>query len=553
VPIVSTRSGLRLYSPSPHVGELARSLECSPFLASLMEMMEPSISNRPEQAREWLNPSLNSMLDTVDIGVDSHFKSSFWSQIDDSKNIAVYGDYDVDGVCSTVLAMELVMAKGGKTRYFIPHRHEQGYGLHEEVIDLILEGGADGIIVVDCGSKDQITIKGILDRGKDLMVYDHHLPDNDSGVVPSWLVNPQLQGDHQSRTLCATAVLWVWAYQNRIMPHEWMYSKLDLVALATLADCMPLGLLNRSMVMEGMKSIKHNPRPGLLELIDLLGIPRTMIDEEKLVMKVIPCLNAPGRMDVADGAVNLLAGSGNSRINAQRIISINRKRQETSKMTFQELNKHRNIKDTRVFYCPDWHIGVLSGVASNLCSSTNEPIILAAPVNGKIRGTLRVPKGANAVKILDDISPYLDEWGGHEHAAGFAVETERWVELFPLLESRLSRVETEPPLITAMAIPAHEMNIRLYNEIILLSPFGNGNPRPLFYHEWKGTEKVRPLGKDGLHRKISIKDVDILAFNSVDHLSAIREPEGLVYYPRLDTWRGKTRLQLILEAIIVEK
>jgi len=383
-------------------------------------------------------------------------------------------------------------------------------------------------------------------------VYDHHLPEGINSDTVSWLVNPHINGDGQSKTLCATGVLWVWAYQNRIMPLDWLKRRLDLVALATLADCMSLEILNRAMVIEGIRSIKQAPRKGLEILIHMLGLSLDTLDEEQLVMKVIPCLNAPGRMDVADIAVNLLAGSGNMRLNAERVISFNKKRQETSRMTVDELKK-KDSSGSHVFFDRQWHVGVLSGVASSLCNHSNRPIALAAPVKDRIRGTLRVPEGANAVEILNDISDLLTEWGGHEYAAGFAVENDRWEILHPILEARLSNVQIEPPRIRAMSLSPQQIDMTRFHDMSLLSPFGNGNPRPMFYHDWMGSEEIRTLGKDGLHRKISFKGREILAFHSGDFFSSPTPIEGLIYYPRLDTWRGNTRLQLILEAIIIEK
>ncbi|MBN1332930.1 MAG: hypothetical protein JW971_04115, partial [Synergistales bacterium] len=396
-------------------------------------------------------------------------------------------------------------------------------------------------------------VTSISRRGTGIAVYDHHLPDSIADDLSSWLVNPHIAGDQHSKTLCATGVLWVWAYQNRIMSPDWLKRRLDLVALATLADCMPLEVLNRSMVIEGIDLIKKAPRPGLGALIDMLGLKVETIDEEQLVMKVIPCLNAPGRMDIADIAVNLLAGSGNRRQNAERIISFNKQRQETSRMTVEELRQKKDSTRSHVFFDPQWHVGVLSGVASSLCNHNNRPIALAAPVKDRIRGTLRVPEGANAVKILNEISDLLSEWGGHEYAAGFAVENDRWETLHPILEAKLSNVQIEPPRVRAMPLPPQHMDMARFNDVSLLSPFGNGNPRPLFYHDWRGSEEIKPLGKDGLHRKISFKGKEILAFHSGEFFSSPTPVEGLLYYPRLDTWRGNTRLQLILEAIIIEK
>ena len=546
------RSELCLFEPKESTLEISQQLQCSVLVASILEMRGLADTENIEKARAWLSPSLNSMLSCLDLGRNAMETRKLWNSIETLGNVVVYGDYDVDGISATVLAMELCTRVGAKVRYFIPHRHHQGYGLHWDVLENLIKTGCETLVIVDCGSKDKELLLHAREAGLNIFVFDHHLID-EGYCAPSFVVNPQIDGDPHSRELCATAVLWTWAFLHSGLPTDWLMERLDLVALATVADCMPLNALNRSIVNMGLDQIKRFTRPGLRELLKELDLSSSFLTEEHLAMKVIPCLNAAGRMELADPSVNLLAGVEPVSGFAEKLVILNRKRQELSLTISKQVSSVMERDSCHVIFEKTWPIGILSGVASKVCNMRSQPVILAAPNRKSIRGTVRVPTGGDAIATLDIVSDYLQEWGGHKFAAGFSVAPEHWDLVRNKLEDHLCLFDTPDISIHALDFNPDNINSRVFQELNVLGPFGQGNPVPFFYHPRQGIEKFTSLGRGGEHFKISLGSSEILAFNIRDLLDELKDgsPLGWVYHPRLDVWRGKPRLQFILDCVVV--
>lgn len=546
------RSELNLFEPQDSTLEISRQLDCSLLIASILEMRGLADTDNIGKARAWISPSLNSILPTLDLGSNAREVGRLWNSIEDFGNVVVYGDYDVDGVSATVLAMEICSRKGTRVRYYIPHRHDQGYGLHEDVLENLVRTGCDTLIIVDCGSKDRRILLKAREAGLNVFVFDHHLVE-DGYCAPPFVVNPQIDGDQNSRKLCATSVLWTWAFLYSGLAEEWFVQRLDLVALATVADCMPLNELNRSMVSCGLDNMKRYTRPGLRELLKKLDLSPSYLTEEHLAMKVIPCLNAAGRLELADTSVNLLAGVDSVSRYAEQLLKLNKKRQELSLAISKQVSSTMESESCHVMFGKTWPIGVLSGVASKLCNQKSQPVILAAPNRNSIRGTVRVPKGGDAIEVLDSVSDYLEEWGGHKFAAGFSVSPQNWNVIRDQLENRLCLFERPDISVTAVKYDPGQINSKVFQELTPLGPFGQGNPVPSFFHPRQGVEKFIPLGKTGEHFKISFGASEILAFNIGDSMELLKgsSPLGWLYHPRLDVWRGRPRLQFILDAVVI--
>jgi len=182
------------------------------------------------------------------------------------------------------------------------------------------------------------------------------------------------------------------------------------------------------------------------------------------------------------------------------------------------------------------------------------PIVLAAPVKNKIRGTLRVPTGGDAVGVLRAISDLLEAWGGHRYAAGFSVSPEQWPEVESRLEELLSAIEVKEEVVSAVALSPAEISLSAWKEVRDLGPFGNGNPSPYFYTEKNDTDKIIPLGKDGMHCSVVVdaaKNVKLLAFNAAPDLKDMSSVKGWVYHPRIDHWRHEERVQFVLDYTVV--
>ena len=552
-------SNLKIFKPNDYTLKLAGELSCPTLAAGVLEMLKGNEDIKT--LREWIHPDFTRLIDSLDLGESSKAAKSLWESKSSFGNVLVYGDYDTDGISSTVLAMEIFRNKAAQVRYFIPRRDVHGYGLNADILDKIAVSGCNTLIVTDCGTNDSEMLQKLADKGINIFVFDHHSVS--APITIPTIVNPSINieaGEHQK--ICATAVLWCWAWKENIVPRKFLQYEIDLVTLATIADCMPLHNLNRSLVRYGMKLMRTNPRRGLSALFDCLGINKSQLTEEHLSMRVIPCLNAPGRIATADTGVRALLGAGSNEAVyscVNDLMRINKKRQTLTENIAGEIDNGiitGTIK-RKVLYNEQWPIGVLSGVASRICAQYNRPIVLAAPVGIKvIRGTLRVPEGGDAVGILREIADKLEAWGGHKYAAGFSVLSENWRDVCNDLERLLADIVIKPeavmPVINVMP---SDITISDWRAVSDLGPFGNNNPSPKFYTDNDPRRlEINTLGKNGKHSFIRVRNSKLLAFNTPAHdvaeLSA--RVKGWIYHPRLDYWRNEEQLQFILDCAVTE-
>lgn len=552
-------SDLKIYNPSDSTKHLASELSCPELAAGVLEMLKGN--EDIESLREWIHPDFAKQMNSLDLGEGSKAAKLLWESKSSLGNVLVYGDYDTDGISSTVLAMEIFRNKAAQVRYFIPRRDVHGYGLNAGILDKIAVSGCNTLIVTDCGTNDSEMLEKLRDKGINIFVFDHHSVSTPISIPT--IVNPCINieaGDHQK--ICATAVLWCWAWKENIVSRQFLQYEIDLVTLATIADCMPLHNLNRSLVRYGMRLMRNNPRRGLAALFSCLGVNKAQLTEEHLSMRVIPCLNAPGRIATADTGVRALLGAGSSDSVydcVNELVRINRKRQALTDSIAHDIDK--GITDgqiTRnVLYNEQWPIGVLSGVASRVCAQYNRPIVLAAPTGSNlIRGTLRVPEGGDAVGVLREIKDKLDAWGGHKYAAGFSVVTGNWRAVRDELERMLTDIAIEPE--TAMPvinIMPSDITISDWRAVSELGPFGNNNPSPKFYthHDASGLE-INSMGKDKAHSSIRVNNTKFLAFNTTarDAANLMGRVKGWIYHPRLDYWKNEEQLQFILDCAVTE-
>ncbi len=544
-----TGSSLKLYEISEFTRTLAKRLSCSELAAIVLEMGHKEQLSSIENVKSWLRPSFEGLLNSLNLGHASALAAEKWRSKHSFGNVVVYGDYDTDGISATVLAMEIFRHKALGVRYFIPRRDVQGYGVHSSILEQLARSGCNTLVVTDCGTNDSELFAELERKGIDVFVFDHHTV----GVPVTFpaLVNPCVDGDDLAKRLCATAVLWCWAWKESIMPEDWLHYAIDLAALATISDCMPLNPLNRAIVQRGLALMRKNPRRGLGALFEKLRIQQNSISEEQLSMRVIPCLNAPGRIACADIAVKVLLGVGDIFNNVSELVKTNKKRQTISEQIADNICGGYDEKD-HVMFDDSWPVGVLSGVASRICSQRRSPVVLAAPVAGKIRGSLRVPSGANAVGILSSISDLLEAWGGHSCAAGFSVLRHNWDTVKSNLEVLLSNIEIEEEVVHAVELSPSLISLSDWKDVRDLGPFGNDNPCPYFYSPSNGNERIMPLGKDGRHSVVMIDDTRLLAFNAAACLQEKPEVKGWVYHPRIDNWRNEEQMQFVLDYAVLE-
>jgi single-stranded-DNA-specific exonuclease len=553
IPVCSLND-LDIYRPGERTRDLARRLACTDLTAAVLD----SRNSGEERCREMLETlPLQQQLQKLQMGRGAVYARELWPRAVPGKKVFVYGDYDVDGVSSTVMALELVQQSGASAAvYYIPDRRTEGYGLHADTVRRIIADGFETLIVTDCGSKDVEAVELARAAGINVMIFDHHAAEGEI-VKLDTLVNPHIDGDEPSQTLCAAAVLWCWAWQAGILPEKRLMDLLQLAALATVSDCMPLGPLNRAITRGGISLMRRAPRRGLRELLSALcpNDPLQMLDEQKLSMKVIPCLNAAGRVEVADVAVNVLSGMGSQtelERSVSQLLALNRRRRDLSTSICADINAELSRGTaSQVLFDGTWPVGILSAIASRLCCEHNKAFALAAPSGNGIRGTLRVPAGADAVELLKSLDGLLDAWGGHKSAAGFSVNQLKWPKLSRELDALLKNIRVEHQPEEVIEFDPRCITSDKWNEVQRIGPFGTGNPSPSFFVPLESDTVFEPLGKRGLHTKVCFGGASLIAFNGAGQIERTEGIRGWIYRPRPNYWQGRTSLQYIVEGIVV--
>ncbi len=541
----------KIHHTSDYTNEIAERFGCSLFQAALLEMRGVTLNTFRSVVDMWLNPDMEQLLSSLQLGETNSVAADIFRGLNENSNVIVYGDYDVDGISATTIAVSMVLHKRAKVRYFIPHRFKQGYGVHMDIAQIIARRRCDLVIIVDCGTQNIEEIKHIRSAGIPVVVLDHHLAENGIARCET-MVNPHLLGDSIARKLCAAGVIWCWAWQNELISKEKLYAMLDLVALATIADCVSLASpLNRILVRKGLEIMRKTPRQGLSMLMEKLMINQGTVCAEDLAMKIIPCLNATGRLEIADLAVDIFFPNQDLPQKIDKIIALNHQRRELSTSILEQIADGEDDGYKYVLSDSNWSAGVLSSVASRICSERNTPVALVAEVGDIMRGTLRMPAGGDAVAVLAKLSDKLNTWGGHRLAAGFSVLQDQWLEVRNELEEILSNVTVTEEKEELLCWNPEQLNMAIWNEALQLGPFGMDNSAPLLYSPYKGYMEMQPLGRNGKHLKIELGNATMLGFNAVTALMNNRKPfEGWIYKPRLDTWRDVTSLQFILEKVV---
>jgi single-stranded-DNA-specific exonuclease len=462
-------------------------------------------------------------------------------------DVVVYGDYDVDGIASTVILVEWILHRGGRARWYIPHRFREGYGFHPAAARGIAARRPSLLLVADCGTRDAEALGVVRAAGIPTLVFDHHLSEGPPGEAEA-LVNPQIDGDSASRALSAAGLIFSWLLRSGLAEPDWLAERSELAALSTVADCVSLAVpVNRALVREGLRALRSTARRGLSLLMEQLSVDPDEADEETLAMRLIPCLNAAGRLDLADLAVKILLSEGSPRVEVDRLIELNRRRRSFSDQILSDLDEgaFRHVRSG-----PAWPVGVLSSVASRVCCSLGRPVALAAPAGPVMRGTLRMPEGGDAVAVLRELDPLLRSWGGHR-LAGFSVPMDGWSRLEDRMEQLLASVELPPIREEVLPLDPAELTLAEWAQIRRLGPFGVGNPSPLFFSP-AGRWRARPLSRERRHARVDREGCSFVAFGGEELWSKTPPAvQGWVWRAREECRRGERGLQRFVERVVL--
>ena len=556
----------RLWSfpePTELQGALAvsRQLNFAPGLAGILAKIGLVEEDR---ARQFLYPRLRELRDPFEISGMRKAVDRIFQSIDRREKIVLYGDYDVDGVTSVALLARVLREYGADVQTFLPHRLEEGYGLSEDGVQRCLSQHAPKLLVaLDCGTSAANRIGEIEAGGVDVVVLDHH---ESKGMIPACcaFVNPKTGPRNQY--LCTAGLVFKLChalFRVRRQPNFELKKCLDLVALATIADLVPLIDENRTFVHHGLRQLEQTDWIGLQALKQVAAVAPP-IRPIHVAFRLGPRLNAAGRVGVAQDALELLLAddSNKATLLARSLDWQNRDRQVLEQKTLDEVLQQvaRNFVPDRDFAivvgARGWHPGVVGIVASRVAKQFHRPsIVIGFDDSGEGKGSGRSVPGLSLVKALDGCGEYLLQFGGHEMAAGVRLafdQLEPFSAAFRAVARRMLTPDmVQPRLELDAELTGRELNLDLLNCHEMLQPFGIGNPQPLFF-----MRSVAPAGEPRLlkekHRLLTLRHgssvLRAIHFNGAKYpLPA--PPWDIAFYLEANNYQNRVELQLQVEAL----
>ncbi len=440
-----------------------------------------------------------------------------WQAIDNGETIAVFGDYDVDGVTATALLYQHLKGMGATVKCMLPSREGDGYGLSKNAIQSMHNKGCSLIVTVDNGISAVEEAEFAASLGMDLIITDHHLPPETLPKAVA-VVDPRREDDHSPfKGLCGAGVAFkLCAALDGCPPEEMLDYCGDLAAVGTVADVMPLVGENRTLVKAGLQQLQQTDRPGFGALLEEVGLAGKPITAENISYAIAPRINAAGRMDNAVTALQLVLCEDPDRAGelAHRLNEINAHRQETEQQIFKAaeelLEQQPERLDDRIMllWGRDWHPGVIGIVASRLVERTGRPVIVVTiDEHGEGKGSGRSVQGFNLHACIGSCADLLVRYGGHAMAAGLSVREENLPELRRRLNEWAARecpVLHTPPLTCDVTIHLDRITVESVRHLDQLAPYGAENPTPVFLLQSAVVDGVYPVS-EGRHSRLRLR------------------------------------------------
>lgn len=523
-----------------------------------------------DEIGQFMTPSLSAMPDPCLLkGMQAAVERVLLAR-EKNETVCIYGDYDVDGISGTALLVSFLRQVGLSCNYFIPNRFNDGYGLNEDALQLIFNSGAALVISVDCGITALNEALFCRKAAVDLIILDHHTP-RESIPEATAVVNPLQPGCvYPFKMLAGVGVAFNMLialrsrmrqeglFDGRVEPdlRDW----LDLVALGTIADVVPLVGQNRLYAFWGLQKLEKSLRPGIVALKKVAGIKET-VSCGQVGFRLAPRLNAAGRIESAVPGVELLLGTNEeecSRI-AEELDAANAERQAVERSILEKAvamvdgSAYPDCKSI-VLASREWHQGVIGIVASRLVERYHRPtILIAINEDGSAKGSGRSIPGFHLLEALADCSVHLDRFGGHRYAAGVGLKAES-IDLFAAaFESAAYRILGDTELVALLDIDCEVspevVDLALAAELQRLEPFGAGNPEPALMMRGVSVVERRIVGDGHLKLRISAEGK---VFNAIAFSQAECPTDGMLdiaFFPECNVWNNSKSLQLRIKAI----
>ena len=553
--------------------KLAERLSLSPLLAHLL--VSRGIEE-PKDAQNFLEPKLRHLSDPFLIDGMDEAVNRIIQAIEQKESVLIIGDYDVDGITSTVIVTQVLEFFNTVVNHVIPERVAEGYGLTSGVVERGLSAfPCQLVIALDCGTNSKTETESILQSGRDVIVVDHHQLKTER-CERAILVNPHLEEDAGEPWyhLCTAGLAFKLAHAlikklreighpraDQVSPKQF----LPLCAMGTLADLVPLQKENRILSRYGLRLLGHKPSPGLSALLKESALADSdALECEDVTFKIAPRINACGRIGSAEDATRLLLEKDHRqcRTLASQLTDFNEQRKkieaELTRVAISQAEEKFADSPAVVVHGQGhpWHQGVVGIVAGKMSQLLGKPcLVLAQAPYGEYKGSGRGLAGDNLVKHLEACDKYLTHWGGHPLAVGLGLrdkELESFIESFLSTFQNLSNVEqTEPKLEIDLSLSPEDIRPELVAEIGKLEPFGQDNPEPVICIQGIALEtNPRKVG-NGDHFQFSIRNsaglVQGIAWRMSDRMPPTEKKIDLAFRLKWNCWNGRRKLQMVLE------
>jgi len=553
---------------------LAKEFNLAPII---IKILHDRGFDKSEKIWSFLNPCLNNLTKPFNMA-DINIACELVEQaIINKDKIAIYGDYDVDGVTGTVLITDFLRSLGADCTYYLPHRQKEGYGLNKDAILTLRQQGVSLLITVDCGISDHDEVQTARDSGMKIIITDHHTTPDTLPNAHAILNPKRVDCGFTFKHLAGVGVVFYFIIALRARLKEQGFFNdsqipnlkdyLDLVALGTISDIVPLCGDNRILVSIGLEVIMNTKRPGLKALIlvaDLLEKPQ--ISSGDVGYRLGPRINAAGRMEHASIAARLLLSRDayEGRDLAQRLDKLNQIRQTEEEKTLEqalimiENNGFSHNLRTIVLNSSNWDKGIIGIVASRMVERFYRPAIIISNYNGISHGSGRSIHGLDIYKALSECDEYLIRFGGHKAAAGITLKTSD-IDSFSkhfdkTVSSILSKDDFIPNIMIDAKISLKDINKKFLSQVGKLAPFGMGNPEPIFISQnitFSNAKLIKNKHLKFWAEQDGIK-IEGIGFNMA-HIK-LNEPSKLniAFTPRMEFYRGFRLLKLRLKDVGIE-
>ncbi len=522
-----------------------------------------------EDVERFINPNLNQLRNPFDFEKMEEAVEKIIKLREKKQRIYIYGDYDVDGITAASFLVLVFREIGIDTRYYIPSRMEENYGLDKKTIDFIDERDGKMVITVDTGANSIEDIRYAQSLGIEVVVTDHHKSTKEKFDEEYILINPKLSENYKFKYLSGAGVALKLAqgvYQKLGILEERLYKYIDIVMIGTVADVVPMIDENRVIISKGLQTLKETKVKGLVYLIRYLKFQNKNINTTDVSYFISPLINSLGRIGVSKIGADFFIEEDDFKIYniIEEMKKNNKIRRKLEKKIYDEATEilEKKYKEQELSYIfltsKEWHPGVIGVVSSRLSIKYGVPVILVAIKNGVGKASCRSNNGVNIFNIFKEMENKLVRFGGHDLAAGFIAEIGKLKEIEEKFAEEIAKLKTtrkEKVIEVDLELSIDKIDEDLLEDIKLLSPYGLENQQPLFMDRGIYIKNIEKFGVEDRHFNGIIeknkKEYPFIAFNlsnEIEHRN-IHEKFDIIYYPEKINIKGKDRYGIRIKSI----